>query len=117
MTVYNGSVVGFEKSLNVNMDIYGDDIDSFFNNGNDEGELNENIREAHIEEAEEAEEDNAEEGAEGKTDENGEPIIVEPKKRSVRRPQVNEYCNRFTTRKNQTKLTKPIKLNEYSALF
>lgn len=69
------------------MDIFGDDIDSFYNNG----ELNENINEENIEEADE---DNAnankdEDGdGEVKTDENGEPIKVEPKKRSVRRPQV-----------------------------
>lgn len=69
------------------MDIFGDDIDSFFNN---EGELNANIRDDNIEEAEE---DSGEADEEGKTDENGEPIKVEPKKRSVRRPQVNEFCS------------------------
>lgn len=62
------------------MDIFGGDIDNFFNT---EGELNENIRDENIEEPDE---DN---GDEGKTDEHGEPIKVEPKKRSVRRPQVN----------------------------
>lgn len=76
------------------MDIFGDDIDSFFNN---DGELNENIRDDNIEEAEE---DNGEAGEEGKTDENGEPITVEPKKRSVRRPQVNQSP---TFGKNQNK--------------
>lgn len=68
------------------MDIFGDDIDSFYNNG----ELNENINEENIEEADE---DNAnankDDDGEVKTDENGEPIKVEPKKRSVRRPQVS----------------------------
>lgn len=69
------------------MDIFGDDIDSFFNN-DDGGELNENIREDNIEEADD---DNEEKDGEGKTDDNGEPITVEPKKRSVRRPQVNKF--------------------------
>lgn len=68
------------------MDIFGDDIDSFYNNG----ELNENINEENIQEVDE---DNAnankdDDDGEVKTDENGEPIVVEPKKRSVRRPQV-----------------------------
>lgn len=67
------------------MDIFGDDIDSYFHN-NDDGELNENINEENIEEAAE---DNVEKDDEEKTDENGDPIKVEPKKRSVRRPQVN----------------------------
>lgn len=83
MTVFNGSVVGLKSRNNINMDIFGDDIDSFFNN---EGELNENIRDENIEEAEE---ENGEAGEEEKIDENGEPIKVEAKKRSVRRPQVN----------------------------
>lgn len=64
------------------MDIFGDDIDSYYHH---DGELNENINEQNIEEADE---DNAEKGEEEKTDENGDPIKVEPKKRSVRRPQV-----------------------------
>lgn len=67
------------------MDIFGDDIDSFYHNNDD---LNENIRDGN--DIEEAEEDNGEkEGdGDGKLDENGEPIKVEAKKRSVRRPQV-----------------------------
>lgn len=65
------------------MDIFGDDIDSFFNGG---GELNENIREENIEETGD---DNEQNDEDGKTDEHGDPIKVEPKKRSVRRPQVN----------------------------
>lgn len=73
----------FETTKHINMDIFGDDIDSYYNNG----ELNENINGENIEEAEE---DNAaEKDDEEKTDENGEPIKVEPKKRSVRRPQVS----------------------------
>lgn len=75
------------NSSETNMDIFGDDIDSFYNNN----ELNENINEGHIEEADEenaANKDDDEGEGEGKTDENGEPIKVEPKKRSVRRPRV-----------------------------
>lgn len=67
------------------MDIFGDDIDSFYNNN----ELNENINEENIEEADEANAANDGDG-EQKTDDNGEPIKVEPKKRSVRRPQVKK---------------------------
>lgn len=72
------------------MDIFGDDIDSFYNNG----ELNENINEENIEEADDANanKDDDDDG-EVKIDENGEPIKVEPKKRSVRRPQVSSsFC-------------------------
>lgn len=65
------------------MDIFGDDIDSFYNNN----ELNENINEENIEETDEENAINKDDGEE-KTDENGEPIKVEAKKRSVRRPQV-----------------------------
>lgn len=75
------------NSSDTNMDIFGDDIDSFYNNN----ELNENINGEHIEEADEenaANKDDDEGEGEGKTDENGEPIKVEPKKRSVRRPRV-----------------------------
>lgn len=72
------------------MDIFGDDIDSFYHN---DDALNENIHERNIEEAEQDDEPRDGEGDgdgdEGKTDENGEPIKVEPKKRSVRRPQVS----------------------------
>lgn len=68
--------------VNTNMDFFGDDIDSYYDNN----ALNENINEENIEEAEE---NNGGNGEEEKTDENGEPIPVEPKKRSVRRPQVN----------------------------
>lgn len=64
------------------MDIFGDDIDSFFNNDN---ELNENIRDDNIEEPDE---DGDEKVDDDNKDENGEPIKVEAKKRSVRRPQV-----------------------------
>lgn len=60
------------------MDLFGADIDSFMQ----EDELNENIREEDAENAEGQEDD------EKQTDENGEPIKVEPKKRSVRKPQV-----------------------------
>lgn len=60
------------------MDLFGADIDSFMQ----EDELNENIREEDVENAEGQEDD------EKQTDENGEPIKVEPKKRSVRKPQV-----------------------------
>lgn len=69
------------------MDIFGDDIDSFYNNG----ELNENINEENIEEADEDNANANKDGEDGeeKTDENGESIKVEPKKRSVRRPQVS----------------------------
>lgn len=74
------------------MDLFGDDIDSFYQN---EDALNENIHDENV--IEEAEEDNGEkEGdgdGEGKLDENGEPIKVEPKKRSVRRPQVIHIQN------------------------
>lgn len=68
------------------MDIFGDDIDSFYHN---DDELNENIRDGNN--IEEAEEDNGEKDGDedGKLDENGEPIKVEAKKRSVRRPQVS----------------------------
>lgn len=62
------------------MDLFGADIDSFMQND----ELNENIREGDAENAEDQEQD----GDEKQTDENGEPIKVEPKKRSVRKPQV-----------------------------
>lgn len=75
------------------MDLFGDDIDSFYQNDNDA--LNDNIREENV--IEEAEEDNGEKDedgdGEGKLDENGEPIKVEPKKRSVRRPQVSKSLN------------------------
>lgn len=63
------------------MDFFGDDIDNYYQND----QLNENINEENVEEAEE---DNGGKDEEEKTDENGEPIKVEPKKRSVRRPQV-----------------------------
>lgn len=86
------------------MDIFGDDIDSFYNNN----ELNENINEENIEEADE---DNAnankdDDGDDVKIDENGEPIKVEPKKRSVRRPQVSlsiilSKFSHFLTQKNE----------------
>lgn len=71
------------------MDLFGDDIDTFYQNDDD---LNENIRDGNL--IEEAEEENGEKNdedgdEEGKLDENGDPIKVEPKKRSVRRPQVN----------------------------
>lgn len=68
------------------MDIFGDDIDSFYNNN----ELNDNINAENIEEADD--ENAANKGDdEEKIDENGEPIKVEPKKRSVRRPQVSNH--------------------------
>lgn len=77
----------------MNMDIFGDDIDSFYNNG----ELNENINEGNIEEADEdiANANKDDDDGEVKTDENGEPIKVEPKKRSVRRPQVSVSTSLF----------------------
>lgn len=64
------------------MDIFGDDIDSFL----EAGELNENIRETDIEENEENENGDDNDGEGG-----GEPKVVEPKKRSARRPQVCCY--------------------------
>lgn len=71
------------------MDLFGDDIDSFYNNN----QLNENINEETIEEVGEENAANKDDD-EGKTDENGEPIKVEPKKRSVRRPQVMNNINK-----------------------
>lgn len=62
------------------MDLFGADIDSFLQ----EDELNKNIREEDVENADGQEH----EGDEKQIDENGEPIKVEPKKRSVRKPQV-----------------------------
>lgn len=82
------------------MDIFGDDIDSFYN------ELNENVRADDIEEAEE---DNGEKDGEEKTDEHGEPIKVEPKKRSVRRPQVNS--NKFPCENFSQALKKILKIS------
>lgn len=71
------------------MDLFGDDIDSFYNNN----QLNENINEETIEEVGEENAANKDDD-EGKTDENGESIKVEPKKRSVRRPQVMNNINK-----------------------
>lgn len=66
------------------MDIYGDDIDSFFN---EPGELNENIRENDIDENEQNENDGDNDG--GKDDDGkADGIKVEPKKRTARKPQV-----------------------------
>lgn len=64
------------------MDLFGDDIDSLLQNND---ELNENVRGSDVEDEGEA---NKEE-TEGEKDENGEPRIVEPKKRSVRNPRVS----------------------------
>ncbi|XP_055297652.1 protein TIPIN homolog [Sitodiplosis mosellana] len=72
------------------MDIFGDDIDSFYHN---DDELNENIREQNV--IEEADEDNGEKDGDGKLDENSEPIKVEAKKRSVRRPQLRLNVERL----------------------
>lgn len=64
------------------MDIFGDDIDSFL----EQGELNENIREEDIDENEDNENGDDKDG-EG-TGESRK--VVEPKKRTARKPQV---CN------------------------
>lgn len=67
------------------MDLFGDDIDSLLRTDDDDNELNDNIRENS---------DAEENGDDEKTDdknENDERKVVEPKKRSVRNPQVRVY--------------------------
>lgn len=68
------------------MDIFGDDIDSYLEENN---ELNQNIRADSDAEDGEGNDGQNEDGEKVENDENGEPIKVEPKKRAVRKPQVN----------------------------
>lgn len=75
------------------MDLFGADIDSFMQ----DDELNENVRDGDIENFDN---DNEKEGDEKQVDDNGEPIKVEPKKRSVRRPQVSNLKIFIITMKN-----------------
>lgn len=83
------------------MDIFGDDIDSFYNT---DDALNENVREGDIEEAEEDNDADDENGGESKKDSHGEPIKVEPKKRSVRNPRVNTKMSFEITNDSHAKL-------------
>lgn len=66
------------------MDIFGDDIDTLM----EDDQLNENIRDDDIENINIDGDGEGKDDDEKQTDENGDPIKVEPKKRSVRRPQV-----------------------------
>lgn len=89
------------------MDIFGADIDSFYN------ELNENVREDDVEDSDG--EDKEDDEGEAKKDEAGEPIKVEPKKRSVRRPRVSNKSLAFFQKK--TSFVRKLFLNQISDAF